>query len=399
MKVAQGNGAGGRHSRRADGTRQYSASPTSSGRHLAKKPSDARHSKSAPTRRMPNLVTRIPVVMRIIIVALLVALVVFVALRVVSCHHTATGQQITVEISKGASTKSIGKTLADQGIVKSANGFVDYVTSQDEASSLKSGTYLMTTGMSYEDAAEQLVSGSSSLGTLSIPEGLSIPETAQKVHDVCPQISVQDYEQLAYNGASTYAADYPFLTGVYNNSLEGYLFPKTYDVSTDDTADSVIRMQLDQFKAETAGIDFSYAAAQGLSENQVVCMASIIEEEAYIDSDRAKIASVIYNRLAAGMRLQLDSTVIYALNGTAGEHLSTTDTQVQSPYNTYLNNGLPPGPISNPGLASLQAAAAPEQTSYMYYVLTSKDGSQTFCTTYDEFLAAKETYKQVFGVQ
>ena len=99
------------------------------------------------------------------------------------------------------------------------------------------------------------------------------------------------------------------------------------------------------------------------------------------------------------MRLQLDSTVIYALNGTAGEHLSTTDTQVQSPYNTYLNNGLPPGPISNPGLASLQAAAAPEQTSYMYYVLTSKDGSQTFCTTYDEFLAAKETYKQVFGVQ
>lgn len=103
--------------------------------------------------------------------------------------------------------------------------------------------------------------------------------------------------------------------------------------------------------------------------------------------------------LDQGMRLQLDSTVIYALQGAAGEHLSTEDTQVDSPYNTYVNDGLPPGPISNPGIASIEAAAQPDQTDYLYYVLTSKDGSQTFASNYDDFLAAKEVYKQVFGVQ
>jgi UPF0755 protein len=342
--------------------------------------------------------SRIVAIVAIILVA---ALAVFCVVRISSCVRGSEQGEVSIEIAEGSSTKTIAKQLAKAGVIDSRGSFLDYVRNTGNVESLKPGTYTFQLHMNNEDVVDMLVSGPKTAAEdkLTIPEGLSVTETAEKVHEAIPSISVEEFEDLALHGAPTYAKDYPFLEGAYNDSLEGYLFPKTYEIPDDPTADGIIRMLLDQFQTETEDIDYSYAESKGLSQSDVITIASIIEEEAYIDEDRAKISSVIYNRLDQGMRLQLDSTVIYALNGSAGSHLSTDDTQVDSPYNTYVNDGLPPGPISNPGLASIEAAASPEQTDYLYYVLTSQDGSQTFCSNYDDFLAAKEKYKEVFGVQ
>lgn len=337
---------------------------------------------------------------RLALVGIIAVIVLVLCFRAFACHDTsvAPGQPVTIVVAEGSSTKTIAAQLEEAGVIDNGRTFTNYVKNHGQANALKPGTYSFVTGMDESEVAALLVAGPASEGNLVIPEGMTLKETAEVVHGACPQISVDEFVQLAKTGAPRYAADYPFLANAYNDSLEGYLFPKTYEVAEGATADDVIRMQLDQFAKETQDIDYSYAKGKGLSQADVITIASIIEEEAYIDEDRPRIASVIYNRLAKPMRLQLDSTVIYALDGKAGEHLSTEDTRVESPYNTYINDGLPPGPISSPGRTSIEAAAQPAQTDYLYYVLTSRDGSQTFTNNYDDFLKAKEKYKEVFGV-
>jgi UPF0755 protein len=150
---------------------------------------------------------------------------------------------------------------------------------------------------------------------------------------------------------------------------------------------------LDQFDTELAQVDLATAYARGLTLNQVVTLASMIEREAAVDEERPLVSSVIYNRLDIGMLLQIDATIEYVIRESK-DNLLNSDLEIASPYNTYKNPGLPPGPIASPGLSSLQAAAKPADTNYLYYVLTSVNGStHTFCETYDEFLAAKARYK------
>jgi len=155
-------------------------------------------------------------------------------------------------------------------------------------------------------------------------------------------------------------------------------------------------MMLDAFDANIAKVDLTYARSKNLDVYDVAIIASILERETKLPKEFPLVSSVIYNRLQKPMRLQLCATVLYTLpEGTT--KLTEKDLETRSPYNTYIRDGLPPGPISNPGLAALQAAANPAKTSYLYYVLTGKDGSQTFAETYEEFLKAKQVNKQVFG--
>ena len=135
---------------------------------------------------------------------------------------------------------------------------------------------------------------------------------------------------------------------------------------------------------------YAQADALGITLHQAVIIASMIESEAANDAERAQIASVIYNRLAAGMPLQIDATVMYAL-GEHKEYLTEEDLQVDSPYNTYLNTGLPAGPICSPGLASLNAALNPADTGYLYYALDTETGTHNFYTNYNDFLAFTQT--------
>ena len=220
--------------------------------------------------------------------------------------------------------------------------------------------------------------------TLTVPEGLTIEQTAEVVAEQS-KISEDKFASAARH--TDYG--YSFLNHREIETTEGYLFPKKYEFEEGTGATQVVNRMLEQYLIETQNLDFSdVRGGPNLSEYEIVTAASLIEREAANPAERPLVASVIYNRLEAGMPLQVDATIQYA-RGEPKERLSLQDLEIESPYNTYKNSGLPPGPICSPSLASLKAAVSPEQTDYLYYVL-NKDGDEHFFTNnYNEFLEAK----------
>ena len=195
----------------------------------------------------------------------------------------------------------------------------------------------------------------------------------------------------AASDASVYASDYDFLADAGTNSLEGFLFPKTYSVSETDTADSLIRAMLNQFRTETAGLDWSYAQSRGLSIYDAVNLASIVEKESSGDEQiRAQVAAVFYNRLSSSNSetngyLQSDATTAYEV----GHDPSAQEVQAATPYSTYSNPGLPPTPICSPSLDCLQAVCAPasDYDGYYSFIFWNDDSGKLqyqFSRTYEE---------------
>jgi len=177
-------------------------------------------------------------------------------------------------------------------------------------------------------------------------------------------------------------------------SLEGFLFPATYELPRRPTVDDLVARQLDAFEQNISQVNMGYASSKNLTTYDVLIIASMIEREVQVPKERKLVAAVIYNRLHAGMPLQIDATVRYA-SGNFTEPISPSELQIDSPYNTYTTPGLPPGPIGNPGLASIQAAAHPAQEPYLYYVVKPNTcGEHTFATTEAEFSRAKAAYDE-----
>jgi UPF0755 protein len=311
------------------------------------------------------------------------------------------GTRISVSIPEGSSAVEIAKLLKTAHVIEDENAFKEALARRNAESSLKSGIYTLTVAMNTDELITRLVTGPDVIDgskKLTIPEGCTLQETAAKVEASCG-IPAAEFMDCAY-AADRYLEEYPFLEGAYNNSLEGFLYPKTYSVPQDASADAVVRILLNQFVIETAELDMSYATEHGLTLYDVVTLASLIEKETADEDERPAISSVIYNRLRAGMRLQIDATVVYALGASYDGHaLLYDDLEVDSPYNTYLVPQLPAGPICSPQLASIIAAAHPDDTEYYYYVLASEEGTHTFCVSEDEFLEAKEAYQELFGIQ
>ncbi len=220
---------------------------------------------------------------------------------------------------------------------------------------------------------------------VTLPEGLTLLETSEKVEEATEgNISEKEFNAAVREGGY----NYDFLEGSGGN-LEGFLFPKTYDVTSETSARSLVNRLLKQFGLETEHLEWSRSQSLGVTPYQIVTIASLIEEEAKVPEDRPLIASVIYNRLKRNMKLGIDATVQYAL----GEHkpvLTNKDLEVDSPYNTYKITGLPPAPICNPGFESLRAALHPAETDYIYYILTGPDGKHSFTADYQQFIRWKE---------
>jgi UPF0755 protein len=306
------------------------------------------------------------------------------------------GQPVTVVVKSGSTTKAIADKLYRVGVVSSAKGFVNAVKKANAGADLKAGTYDLTTGMPDDVVIEALVTGPVAKYTkVTIPEGFTNRQIATRLQKDAG-IPAAEFLALADKGAAQFSAGHPYLAKAYNGSLQGYLFPKTYEIKYGATAADVIEMMLDQFDKETSEIGLGFARSRGLDLNEVVVAASIIEREAKVARERPLVSSVIYNRLKLGMRLQMCSTVQYIL-GTTRFRLTNRDIATPSPYNTYLHAGLPPGAIANPGRAALEAAAQPADTRYIYYVLTGKDGSQTFATNAQDFARAQQKSLEVFG--
>lgn len=306
------------------------------------------------------------------------------------------GRPIEVVVAPGSSTASVAETLAQAGIVNNALMFRVRSRLSGSDGKLKAGTYTLATGMPYDRALEKLIAGPDIVYyDVPIPEGFTARQIAERFA-ARAKVPEDEMLRLVTSGAGEFSADHPYLKDAYGSSLEGFLFPATYRVKEGASARDVVEMLLDQFDKQIATVDLSYAKSKNLTLVDVVVIASVLERETKIPKEFPLVSSVIYNRLAKPMRLQLCATVLYKMPAGTTK-LSDADLKKDSPYNTYLHDGLPAGPISNPGLAALKAAAAPAKTSYYYYVLTGKDGSQTFASTYDEFLKAKEVYHQVYG--
>ncbi|MGN0075958.1 MAG: endolytic transglycosylase MltG [Parafannyhessea sp.] len=302
---------------------------------------------------------------------------------------TKAGQSVTVNIPEGSGGSAIAKILLDAGVISDEQTFTTEVKRQNADSSMKSGTYNLTTGEDVSEVVSRLVTGpNSSKGTVTVSEGLTVKKTAELVESSLG-IKASDFEAQAK--ASNYSDKYAFLANVQNDSLEGFLYPQKYDFGSvkNLTADKVITAMLDAYQKNVASLDFATAEANikstyglSVSDYDVLKLASIIEREAVSDDDRPKVASVFYNRLQKDMPLQSDATMAYVTGG----EVTADDLKQSSPYNTYLNKGLPPTPICTPSIKSIQAALSPAKTNY-YYFLIIENGSysnHTFSETYEQ---------------
>lgn len=303
----------------------------------------------------------------------------------------ASGTQVEVVIREGSDIAAIASGLARSGVVNNSNMFQLAVRMSGMGDQLKAGTYELTTGMPDDAVIDALALGPASDSVpFTVPEGSTIRSIATRLQKQTG-ISAKEFTRIAGTEAQSFHK--PFLAGNKTKSLEGYLFPKTYAIKKGATARQVIDRMLDQFGEEIGAIDMSYARSKNLTIHDVVTIASIVEKETPLAKERKLVASVVYNRLRKKMVLGMESTVRYALGGAAGT-LSYRDVRVDSPYNTYTHKGLPPGPICNPGLAALEAAAHPADTDYLYFVTTGEDGSSTFTINAADFEKAKARMKQ-----
>ncbi len=304
-------------------------------------------------------------------------------------------RSVLITVDKGESARDIGHALADAGVVRSSRLFEVLVGMTGVQNSLEAGEYDFDPGMPAIEVVQRIASGQTASRQVTIPEGLRV----EQIGDLLEKSSV--VSKSDFMGALDKARyQLPFLSQLQDDdNLEGFVFPASYEFSRSVTATQVVQELLEGFQDNVA--DKVQIEGQDLTLEQVVTLASIVEREAMVPQDRPLIASVYLNRLRAGIPLQADPTVQFALAadplnvskfGYWKKSLTLDDLQVQSPYNTYVSQGLPPGPIANPGLASIEAVIRPAQTDYLFFV-AKPDGSHVFARTLEEHLQNVQKYQ------
>lgn len=298
---------------------------------------------------------------------------------------------IEVVIPSGSTATTISKILEDQGIIRDADMFKLQIKKEKLGKELKAGSYRLGPGMTTSEILKTLTERQErAVEKLVVPEGFEIKNIVQRLEKIS-YAEVAEFQELV-SDKSNFEEDFPFLKDLpAGSSLEGYLFPATYEIGKEDSAKSVVEQMLRAYRRIYQN-HIEGKIPEGMNLNQLMTMASIIEREARTDHDRPLISSVFYNRLNIKMPLQSCATVQFLL-GERKANLTNEDLKIDSPYNTYKNSGLPPGPIANPGLKAIDAALNPERTDYLFFVLTGDDGSHTFTKTLDEHNKAKKNMK------
>lgn len=290
-----------------------------------------------------------------------------------------------ITVSENTDLLSLAKQLDDEGVINYGTIFKLYVRVKGDNQGVLAGSYSLNPNMDYGQIIDTLVNASSTeTMKITVPEGYSIAQIRQMLLDehVCTEDALDEV-------LNTYSFKHEFLKDelpAEEGWLEGYLFPDTYEIYKGNaTVVDTINKMLNNFESKYDDDIKAGAETLGRSMHDIVTIASLVEREAQVDSERAKIAGVIYNRLNNPSEfpyLQVDASVLYGLGRTSGP-LSQEDLASDTPYNLYTKQGLPPGPICNPGYASLYAAAHPEQHNYYYYV-AMPDGSHLFANSYEE---------------
>ncbi|MEG2199974.1 MAG: endolytic transglycosylase MltG, partial [Anaerovorax sp.] len=337
---------------------------------------------------------------RVILIIAIVILILFMAVnfylgngsKPVDPNNTAS---VSIVVTPGSGTGSIGALLKENKLIDNVVVFKLQSKLAGNDGKYKAGSFLLSPSMSMKEMMAVIIAGNSDTKRFTIPEGYDIKRTMEKLSKeglINRDVFAREIEYGVF--------DYEFLKDAPPgpHRLEGYLYPETYDIFSDASERDIINKMLSQFDKVFTKQYAADAKALGMDFNQVLTMASLIERETRVDDEKELVASVINNRIAAGMPLQIDATVQYAL-GEQKERLLYEDLKIDSPYNTYKIKGLPPGPICSPSIESIYAVLHPADTKYLYYVLKpSMDGSHAFSSNYNQFLKDKDAYiKNAFG--
>lgn len=302
-------------------------------------------------------------------------------------------EPVTVAVEQGDTLSSVAGKLEEADVIGSSLLFELEARYDGWDKEIKPGEYQFRPGEEREEILKTLSSGDSiSAFTITIPEGLTLEQTARVVEEESG-VPAAEFEAAAEK--TDY--DYTFLDDLDIETTEGFLFPKKYEFEGEKSAEQIVDRLLEQYLVEKRELDFEAAKKRlNLTEYELVTVASLVEKESANPEERSLIAGVIYNRIRSGMPLQIDATVQYVL-GKPKEDLSLDDLEVESPYNTYKNRGLPPGPIASPSRESIRATLEPAETNYLYYVLEAGGKEHFFTDDYDEFLEAKEAAEEETG--
>ena len=314
----------------------------------------------------------------------LIVLFVIVPLSASSSYTGERGVPIYFTVRPGMSVSEIGKELYERGVIDSETKFWWTAKLNGFENKVKSGTFALETGMSSRDALETLVYGNTVTIRFTIPEGFGVREIAARLEDE-GLVKAEDFIALA----ATYRP-YPYVEKHENvrYAAEGFLFPDTYEINGEFDETRIMEMMAENFDRRLTTEMRDDARAMNLSIYELVTLASLVEKEAYHEEDRPIIAQIFLKRLRVGMPLQADPTVQYLLDAPK-EDLLYRDTEIESPYNTYQNAGLPPGPIASPGTASLNAVLHPADTNYLYFV-ADRNGNNYYAANYADHLALVE---------
>jgi UPF0755 protein len=303
-------------------------------------------------------------------------------------HLAAVGGDATevgFHVEPGKTLRGLGRELESQGLIRNARAFEWLGRWREAAGELRAGEYALSRELSSGEILDRIVAGRVRTWEVSLPEGLTAVEVAARV------------ESAGLAEAPAFLAvvadpDAPERLGVEGPGLEGYLFPETYQLARGLDAEAVVKTLVDEFlrawepRAERA-------AERGLSMRQVATLASIVEKETGVPEERPLIAGVFHNRLARGMRLETDPTVIYGIPEFDGNLTRAHLDDATNPYNTYQIPGLPPGPIANAGAAALEAVVEPAESEYLFFV-SRNDGTHVFSKSYRAHLNAVRRYQQ-----
>ncbi|MFA5104413.1 MAG: endolytic transglycosylase MltG [Candidatus Margulisiibacteriota bacterium] len=299
-----------------------------------------------------------------------------------------------VQIPENSTANQITDILYSKKIIASRLSFKIYINLFGISRKLQAGSYYLSPSMSNAVIAGKLAQGRVAAGDIKIivPEGSSIYKISENIKKKRITIEDGNFEALSYNGIDErLRLKYPFLSGVPVYSLEGYLFPDTYFVSSRIKMDDLLEIMLDRFTEIVLPVYASSGTKYSLHE--IITLASIVEKEAANEKERPIIASVFWNRLNNGIALRADPTVKYILENPT-KRVMYNDLKTDSPYNTYLYRGLPPGPICNPGIASIYAVLHPARTKYLYFV-SNGDGTHTFSENWGKHKEAADRFRKL----
>ena len=289
----------------------------------------------------------------------------------------------TFEIKPGMTLNKVAKKLSREGLIRSSSAFQAIALLQEKQKLIMIGEYNVSPSMLPTEILQRITSGKTILHPVTIPEGYRIIE----IGDILVKNGLADKEKFLEQTKNT-----RLLKEIAADSLEGYLFPETYHFGKFTNERTIVKKMVDTFKERTLKQEFLNRAKEiGFSFHEIITLASLIEKETGKDSERKQISSVFHNRLKKNMLLQTDPTVIYAIENFDG-NIKKRDLKIDSPYNTYRYKGLPPGPISSPGLKSIIAALYPANTSNLYFV-SRQDGSHQFSSTLNQHNEAVQKYQ------